>query len=170
MSTRSITTVRSKWTDETEDNSHEWRTLVDIYVHYDGYLDGMGRWLYKFLDGLHIVNGIKVGDGELMPVRFANGPGRLAAQMITAMSHDSLNPEMAPLGSNMGQEFHYQIDVLYGLQGGEVSLSVYDGPMTFFGYGGEQCTNLIFSGTVSEFGQFLDDQESIDEEEWPFSS
>lgn len=161
MATRSITTVRSKWVDE--DTSGEWETYATVYLHNNGYLEGVGMWLYSFLSGLVVVNGILVGGG--MPERYANGPGRLAAQMVFDMQAEHMNPEIVPNSGNHGEEYRYQIDVTFGRFGGEVSISVFDGPMTMFGDGGEDCTNLLFSGDVEAYGRFLSAQRHEDEDE-----
>lgn len=147
MSTRSITTVRSKWTGE-----KDWETHANIYRHHDGYLEGQGAWLFEFLNGLKIINGIPGNP----PPRYANGPGRLAAQLVAALQDDDHSPDLlASENPNAGQEYHYRIDVEFGPNGGTIKVAVFNGPMTFFGSGGEACTNLIFEGTVEEYGQFL---------------
>jgi hypothetical protein len=58
-----------------------------------------------------------------------------------------------------GQEYHYLIDVDFGMNGGKILFTVFDGPMTAFGGGGEKCKNQIFQGSVTEFGEFLIEQE-----------
>lgn len=164
MATRSITTVRSQWVNDGDTITDEWKTNATIYVHWDGYLDGVGRFLHNFLNGLVVVNGISPN----MPLRYANGPGRLAAQLIVAMENDGMKPECLRNGSVVGQEYHYQIDVAYGRDGGNVLVTVFDGPMTAFGCGGDECTNQIFHGNVEEFGIFLaeyDEDEDEDEDE-----
>lgn len=150
MSTRSITTVRSRW-----DRKGEFATHANIYRHHDGYLSGHGAWLHEFFDGLAVVNGI----GGKMPKRYVNGPGRLAAALVSKLHADGHDPALMENECNTGQEFHYVIDVEFG--GAFVNetflviVTVYDGPVTFFGQGGENCTNKIFSGSVKEFGAFL---------------
>lgn len=145
MGTRAITIVRSKWGD------NEYETHANIYRHWDGYLDGHGQWLFDFLDGLEVINGIP-GDP---PPRYANGPGRLAAMMVSQLQADKYEPDLRPDAGAMGQEYHYQVDVDFGADGGTVTVTVFDGPMTAFGGGGDKCTNQIFSGSVAEYGKFL---------------
>ena len=145
MSTRSITTVRSRW------DEGEWKTNAVVYRHHDGYLSGHGEWLHEFLDGLEVVNGIPGNP----PPRYANGPGRLAAQLVAKLNEDGHEPDLCPDDGPRGQEFHYQVDVQFGANGGTVSVTVFDGPMTAFGGGGERCTNQVFQGSVAEYGEFL---------------
>lgn len=150
MGTRCITEVRSKW------DSNEWETHAVIYRHWDGYLSEHGTWLYNFLNGMKIVNGI----GGDMPPKFANGPGRLAAMIVTQLQIDEYDPDLLPSVSDVGQEYHYRIDVECGAGGGDIIVTVFDGPMTAFGFGGENCNNQIFKGTVEEFGKFLEEKET----------
>lgn len=149
MSTRSLTSVKSRW------GEGEWRTHAVIYRHSDGYLTGHGEQLFEFLNGLEVVNGIKC---EGMPERWVNGPGELAAELVVHLWRLGCSPDLMDHGElEVGQEFHYEISVDYGPSGGVIRLVVYDGPMTFFGEGGKKCVCKIFEGTVSEFGQFLED-------------
>ena len=148
MSTRSITEIRSSWTPE-DDKS--WETLATIYRHSDGYLEGHGRWLCDFLSNIKVTNGRVNGSWR----KYANGPGELASAIVSAMTEEDLHPSLEPAGAIMGQEYHYQINVAFSIDGGEVSITVFDGPVTFFGSGGEDCTNQIFCGSVQEFSEFI---------------
>lgn len=145
MGTRSITTVRSSW--EGGESEHN----VSIYRHYDGYPEAQGQDLFRFLDGLVLVNGI----GTKMPERYANGPGRLAAQLVSYLQELGVEPDLMPEGSDAGQEFHYVLDIAYGMGGGDIKVTIYSGPVTFFGMGGEECTDKIFEGSVQEYGDWL---------------
>ena len=146
MGTRCITVVRSRW------ESQDWTTNAVIYRHWDGYPESHGQWLYDFLDGLAIVNGV----GSDTPKKHANGPGRLAAQLVTRLQEDGHDPDILGCDvAEVGQEYEYRINVAYGNRGGTIELEVFDGPMTFFGVGGDQCTELLFKGTVEEWGTWL---------------
>lgn len=138
MSTRSITSVRSRW-----DANSEWCTNATIYRHHDGYPSCHGVWLHKFLDGLVIVNGI----GGNMPERYANGPSRLAAQLVAALQEDGHSPGLESEEGVADNEYHYAISAGYD---GPVSIAVYTGY-------GETYTNEIFSGSVEEFGIFVNE-------------
>ena len=52
--------------------------LVNIYQQYDGYIDGIGYELAKWLKGKKICNGISPDYGD----EYANGVGCLIAQFI----------------------------------------------------------------------------------------
>lgn len=146
MSTRSITTVKSRWDDL------EWKTLAVIYRHSDGYLSDHGERLAGFLDGLEVVNGL-TGDE---PPKYVNGPGQLAARLISELWSNGIRVSLVSHNqSDFGQEFHYEILVQFGERGGNVFVKVYDGPMTCFGEGGDECNNEIFSGNVAEYVAFI---------------
>jgi len=147
MGTRCITEVRSKW-----EGKEEWQTHVVVYRQWDGYLKGHGQWLFDFLKDLVVVNGI----GGDTPQRFANGPGRLAAMLVTELQRDGHDPDLRPNTGAIGQEYHYRIDIIIGAGGGIVNIIIFDGPMTAFGMGGEDCIDKIFEGTVAEYGKFLE--------------
>jgi hypothetical protein len=128
--TRSTTTVRSRWAEK-----GRWNTHVVIYRHWDGYLDGHGRWLHDFLKGRH-----------------ANGPGRLAAMLVAELQADGHNPDLLPGNGPCGQGYHYQVDV--DMESNGLAVTVFDGPMTAFGAG--DCVSEIFRGSIAEYGAFLD--------------
>lgn len=158
MGTRSITTVRSRWNGEGEFDLH-----ATVYRHYDGYLSGHGAWLADFLKDLKVTNGKQLDDDEN---KYVNGPGRLAARLVSAMQADDLEPDLMPHGIDCGQEFLYQVDVEFGMdwdrKGIPVNVAVFDGPMEFFGNGGDQCTNKVFEGTVAEYCEFISKETASD--------
>lgn len=148
MSTRSLTTVRSRWA--TDD---PWTSNAVIYRHHDGYLEGHGQWVFGFLKGLTVVNGI----GSKTPKRYANGAGRLAAQLVARLQEDKHDPELFGVVTECGQEYLYQIDVDEDLT---IRVTVFDGPMTAFGMGGEECIHKAFTGTVASYGRYLRKQQA----------
>lgn len=145
MGTRSLTTIRSRWSDK-----DEYQTHAHIYVHWDGYPSGHGANLAEFLDGMTIVNGI----GSKMPDRYANGPGRFASQLVAYLQEKGSNPDLMPhTVEECGQEYHYLIDVDNFT--GPITVTVFEGPMTAFGFGGADCKNVAFSGAVPEYLAWL---------------
>lgn len=161
MGTRSITVVTQAWEGNEEDPDHKAEPdhIATIYRHWDGYLTGHGQWLAAFLKDAVVTNGKKLGeDGS----KNFNGPGRLASGIVAAMVDDDLDPDLMEQGSVCGQEYEYRVHVEYGMSGGSISVRVLDGPMTAFGCGGEDCSNEVFSGTVEEFGAFVEDALTLD--------
>lgn len=156
MGTRCLTVVRSR------QGNDPFEVHAVIYRHWDGYPEGHGKWLLDFLDGMHIVNGIGGG----MPAKYARGPGRLAAQLVSKLQQEGHEPGLLPGIASCGQEFQYHVDVTmnWGLNGdaGTIEITVFNGPMTAFGLGGDECTNQIFKGTVSEYAEFLSRLAEVD--------
>jgi hypothetical protein len=54
------------------------KTLLSMYIQYDGYIEGMGAQLYEFLKNRQVVNGY---NPEINKNDF-NGAGCLAAQLV----------------------------------------------------------------------------------------
>lgn len=58
--------------------------LVTVYQQYDGYIEGVGHTLAKWLLSKKMINGI---GGDQHTDEFANGAGCLVAQFIRDMKH-----------------------------------------------------------------------------------
>lgn len=151
MATRSITSVTSNWEDKDEVSHH-----VTIYRHFDGYPSNQGMFLADILDSVVISNGRE--DHVL------NGPGELASYIVSKMFDAGHNPHLVEKNSVMGQEYHYNIHVQYGRDGGTIEVRAMTGPMTFFGGGGEHCTEEEFRGSVVDFSLWCD-RYDIDEDD-----
>lgn len=93
MGTRSTTTVFD------ENN----KPLICFYRQYDGYYEGHGAELVKFLSEIRIVNGFGVGT----PAKAANGMGCLAAQLIAHFKQGIGGIYVVPIGDS--QEYNYSI-------------------------------------------------------------
>jgi len=159
MGTRSITTVRSRWVDERQEEPEELSPHAHIYRHWDGYLDGHGQWLADFLEGFKVGNGGLIGDAKGDP-KYSNGPGQLTSMLISKLHVDGHEPDIqgGEECPEMGQEFHYVIDVDFGMRGGVITVTVFEGPMTFFGAGGDECNEQVFRGSVEEYLEWLPKQ------------
>ena len=70
MGTRSLTTFNDEWKNE---------EIAVIYRQYDGYPQGHGKELFKFLNEMVVVNGMGMNN----PPKIANGMGCLAAQAVS---------------------------------------------------------------------------------------
>ena len=107
MGTRSTTTV---WEGE--------RPILTFYRQYDGYPDGHGEDLAKFLTGKTVVNGI----GGAPEHTIVNGAGDLAVRLLTAIKNahggeDSAGGFYAIPHEHAGEEdYHYDV-IVVGQQG-----------------------------------------------------
>ena len=112
--------------------------ILNLYRQHDGYVEGHGAELVAFLEPMTIVNGITTGMTNI-----ANGSGCLAAQMVAHFKKKVGDFYiMAPLGEEMENDFTYQIYV----SGGPVYISI----EVFY------WDDLVFSGNVSEFKEFVE--------------
>ena len=105
--------------------------LLNMYRQFDGYPSGHGQELAEFLLSGKMVNGIPVGSDEL----FFNGMGCLAAQLIANFKTGSGGFYIYPLdATDCWQEYEYH---------------VYEDKVVV-----KNPTEVIFSGTWSEFAEF----------------
>lgn len=88
-------------------------TLVTVYRQFDGYPDGHGLELAKFLSEITLVNGINPGKGA----KLVNGAPDLAAQFVTVFK-TAIGDDMAggvyieaPDTFDVGEEFTYTVHV-----------------------------------------------------------
>lgn len=80
--------------------------LASIYQQYDGYIEGVGHDLAKFLLSRKLINGIPCGiDGR--DSYYANGPGCLAAQYIAQNKTEIGNLYMTT--EDDMQEYNYEV-------------------------------------------------------------
>lgn len=132
MGTRSETRIRSRWDDG------EYQTHAHIFRHWDGYPEDHGKYLFDFLDGRSIVNGIT--GQEKKP--FANGPGRVASQLVHQMQEDGHDPILE--SQHRGQEFEYEVDIDFGMRGGVIAkIRVFNG-------------EKIFEGDLPSYGKWIE--------------
>jgi len=113
--------------------------ILNLYRQHDGYVEGHGAELLKFLEPMTIVNGITTGLTNI-----ANGSGCLAAQMVSHFKKKVGDFYiMAPLGEDeFDNDYTYKIYV----SGGPVYISI----EVFY------WDDLVFSGNVLEFKEFVE--------------
>lgn len=153
MGTRSLTHVREK------EGSNSPETLVTIYRQMNGYPSCHGLELADFLVNRKVGNGISLGDVE---IKFSNGPGDLAAQLVHALKSES------PVGgiyitkpgeSDCGEEYTYTITVRdYKLLRYNVDVEVKSG------YGSSM--EVEFSGNAAAFVDWVHKVVASELEEW----
>ena len=99
MGTRSTITFCEKINDEIQ-------PLVSIYQQYDGYLEGVGKGLCKWLKNKIIVNGFSIYDRR----NIANGIGCLIAQYIKDNKDDVGNLYIYPIGEYCEEcDYNYSV-------------------------------------------------------------
>ena len=125
MGTRSLTRVipRQEGLSFSEGHEHVDKSVVNMYRQYDGYPKGMGLDLAEFLVDFTVVNGMGL---EKKPLKFANGVGCLAAQLV---SHFKEGPGQIYLESLKGEPSDHWEDYIYTLypkEGEPTFISIYD--------------------------------------------
>ena len=120
-----------------------------VYKHFDGYIDGLGHSLAKWLIPMKLINGMR--NDEQYRHDYANGIGCLAAKWIADNKTETGDIYMC--SSDAQEEYNY--DVILKRQNMRV-LAVY-------GTKADDCIviavkdykgDLIFSGTPSELLEF----------------
>ena len=97
MGTRSLTTFKEDYTDE---------EIVVLYRQYDGYPEGHGIDLFRFLNKMNMVNGMKPQEKR----KTSNGMSCLAAQMIAYFKDEPGGFYLHKSGTrDVGEEYVYTI-------------------------------------------------------------
>jgi len=104
MGTRSTITICEKENGET-------RPIVNIYQHYDGYLEGVGKSFCEWLMDKTIVNGLSLGDKYRQNI--ANGIGCLVAQYIRDIKDCAGDVYMYPLTYDIYENIDYNYIVVF---------------------------------------------------------
>jgi len=99
MSTRSTIKFYSEF-DQDE-------VLVSVYQQFDGYIDGVGYELAKWLSKKNIINGISY---QTMADGYANGMGCLAAQFIKEFKTKIGNFYIGTIDNE--EEYNYQVRLI----------------------------------------------------------
>lgn len=126
--------------------------ICTIYQQFDGYLDGVGRELYDFLQDTNMVNGISAGQEGMV----ANGMGCLAAQFVAAHKDGAGGFYMHP-NSAGDEEYVYLVNSNWDDSGGFLGKP---GPLQVVV---RDHGETVFEGSVQEFGRFLDSDHEDDE-------
>lgn len=125
--------------------------LVSIYRQFDGYPDGLGQEIADFAAKMVIVNGIPVGDPEMVAGKAANGIGCFAAQLIARLKCDSIGSVYVRNtdADSHGEEYSYNLHE----KDGKIWMDVLSGGVTMFGCPGDTDAEMksIFSGFAKDF-------------------
>ena len=127
MGTRSLTILQDG----------DGQEIAVLYRQMDGYPDGHGNDLARFLKPFTVVNGFGIGAKR---GKVANGMACLAAQLVAKFKRDVGGFYLYPAGTrDCGEEYVYTVD----LQAGQVHLECRTA-----GYGGEP-GHLLYSGPAA---------------------
>lgn len=108
MSTRCLTVIYNDDARRTNQKDE----IVVMYRQMDGYPEGHGKELEKFLDGFTIVNGL----GASQTVKVANGMGCLAAQIVAHFKNGPGQFYLHPAGTrDCGEEYVYHVQSKNGI-------------------------------------------------------
>lgn len=88
-----------------EKYNNEERPLVNIYQQCDGYIDGVGYELARWLLGKTIINGFNTNKYTMLD--YANGPCCLAAQFIKHFKTDIGGLYIVPMDNC--QDYNYKV-------------------------------------------------------------
>jgi len=135
MGTRSHTLVIGGFPTE------EPETYVGIYRQYDGYPQGHGLDIAKFLSGMTVTNGIRTDTTQ----RIANGPGCLAAQIVAHLKESPGGIYLEPPQWLGQEEFIYEIEAIFPNDfdvSGRIFLTAWEGSKE---------NDPFFTGTPDDF-------------------
>ena len=111
--------------------------IAVMYTHNDGYLQGYGKKLVEFLQGMKLTNGIPfVAPGE----KFANGMNCLAAQVIAKFKDRVGDVYLWPVGKrDIGEDYIYEVSGKEGEEVHVIAIKLH----------GDK-SGILFSGKASE--------------------
>ena len=112
MGTRSLTTFKE---DETEEE------IVVLYRQMDGYPEGHGIDLFRFLNKMNMVNGIAGGEKR----KISNGMSCLAAQMVSHFKDEPGGFYLYRADTrDVGEEYIYTIYVNHDIDNNEREIMI----------------------------------------------
>jgi len=138
MGTRSLTFVY--------DGDLKESAIINLYRQYDGYPQGHGAELARFLDRGRLINGLTGQDQNLF-----NGMGCLAAQLVAHFKDGAGQFYLHPVSAlECGQDYEYHV---YSVAG-QLRVQVRDRGYNMFGLTMSETNNSLFDGTVAELVEF----------------
>ena len=112
MGTRSLTTFKEDHTDE---------EIVVLYRQMDGYPEGHGIDLFRFLNNMNMVNGMSPGEKR----KTSNGMSCLAAQMVSYFKDEPGGFYLYRADTrDVGEEYIYTIYVNHDIDNNEREIMI----------------------------------------------
>lgn len=138
MGTRSLTFVY--------DGDLKESAIINLYRQYDGYPQGHGAELARFLDRGRLINGLTGQDQNMF-----NGMGCLAAQLVAHFKDEPGGFYLYPVTAvDCGQDYEYHVYQIAG----QLRVQVRDRGYNMFGLTMSETNNSLFDGTVAELVEF----------------
>ena len=136
---------------------YEWENgkknlLASIYQQYDGYIEGVGYDLARFLIQKKLINGIP-GGIDTRDSHYANGPGCLAAQYIAQNKTEIGDLYMTTEDDEQEYNYEVYIDMAQYFNNPENCVPWIEVRV------GEKENHLIFEGTPEELLNFKEDED-----------
>jgi hypothetical protein len=132
-----------------KDGIEKENVICAVYQQYNGYLSGVGKQIADFLEPIEIVNGISSYDKPI-----ANGIRCLAAQFIKKFKTEAGGLYI----TSHEDEQSYNYDIIVGWESSEFLPKPTQPIVRVTSLGGK-----LFEGTVSEFVNFLDEEQDNEE-------
>ena len=144
MGTRSLTTFK-------EDHNNE--EIVVLYRQFDGYPEGHGIDLFRFLNKMNMVNGIAGGEKR----KISNGMSCLAAQMVSYFKDEPGSFYLYRADTrDVGEEYIYTIYVNHDIDNNEREIMI-KVEKTSYDEGFEnKFMEEIFNGEIDNYKEWLE--------------
>jgi hypothetical protein len=144
MGTRSLTTFK-------EDHNNE--EIVVLYRQFDGYPEGHGIDLFRFLNKMNMVNGIAGGEKR----KISNGMSCLAAQMVSYFKEEPGGFYLYRADTrDVGEEYVYTIYVNHDIDNNEREIMI-KVEKTSYDEGFEnKFMEEIFNGEIDNYKEWLE--------------
>ena len=144
MGTRSLTTFK-------EDHNNE--EIVVLYRQFDGYPEGHGTDLFRFLNKMNMVNGIAGGEKR----KISNGMSCLAAQMVSYFKEEPGGFYLYRADTrDVGEEYIYTIYVNYDIDNNKREIMIKVEKTSYDEDFKNRFMEEIFDGQVDNYKEWLE--------------
>ena len=144
MGTRSLTTFK-------EDHNNE--EIVVLYRQFDGYPEGHGIDLFRFLNKMNMVNGIAGGEKR----KISNGMSCLAAQMVSYFKDEPGGFYLYRADTrDVGEEYIYTIYVNHDIDNNEREIMIKVEKTSYDERFENRFMEEIFDGEVDNYKEWLE--------------
>ena len=144
MGTRSLTTFKEDHTDE---------EIVVLYRQFDGYPEGHGIDLFRFLNKMNMVNGIAGGEKR----KISNGMSCLAAQMVSYFKEEPGGFYLYRADTrDVGEEYIYTIYVNYDIDNNKREIMIKVENTSYDESFENKSMKEMFNGPIDNYKEWLE--------------